>query len=431
MTTATLAAPRTLRNPYFWAMAALLLVLAIPFCTRRDSEWDGVYVSAATRFLAGQDLYGGADGYVYPPFMAMLACPFTALPPIVSRAIFFAICGACLVWMLRSAWRIAGGRDFAHSASWTRSEHAVLFLGLGCGFCYALHCFAHQQTDVVIAALVLGGAVALQTDRPLRAAAMLGLAAGMKCTALLWLPYLLLRRKWSAAACLLAVAVSVNLLPDLVRAEPAGRTWAGAWASRFLPMFSNRDYVPGTWASDVLFNQSLAGGAHRLVRAAGGGTIVSPLASKGLLLGVELGLMAVATILFLRRPRLDPAATPDEASWAGGEYGVLVILMVLLSPMSSIPHFCTLILPGFWLARRAIVDGSRTAWVCAGLAVLAALFSNKDLVGGRLYTLGLSDGVVTWNAALLLAGIGFAMLETTRASRVARQAESSAPKIAA
>src|SRR5438874_1333 len=96
--------------------------------------------------------------------------------------------------------------------TWVRSHpylvcFAVVCLGLACALPYVLSVMDHQQTDLLIAALLIGGCLALQRARALSAATLFGLAAGMKCTPLLWAPYLAWRGRWKAAAWLVAVAV--------------------------------------------------------------------------------------------------------------------------------------------------------------------------------------------------------------------------------
>ena len=63
------------------------------------------------------------------------------------------------------------------------------------------------------------------------------------------------------------------------------------------------------------------------------------------------------------------------------EFGIVLTLMLLLSPMSSKPHFCTLFLPGFCLARLAVNRSSRAAALAVGVAAVTALASNKDPLG--------------------------------------------------
>ena len=77
--------------------------------------------------------------------------------------------------------------------------------------------------------------------------------------------------------------------------------------------------------------------------------------------------------------------------------------MVLLSPMSSKPHFSTLVLPGFVLARLAVYHGDMVLRCLLGMAVVLATLS-LPLWGGHIDFIALWFGSDTWNAFLLLLG---------------------------
>jgi hypothetical protein len=88
----------------------------------------------------------------------------------------------------------------------------------------------------------------------------------------------------------------------------------------------------------------------------------------------------------------------------------VLTLMLLLSPMSSMAHFCTLLLPGFCVARLAVRQGGRMSWALLTLAVLCSLLPHKGLLGERGYTVALWYGGVMWNAVFLLAGCAVGLL---------------------
>lgn len=408
------------KNPYLWLTILVLGAAAVPFCTRVHSEWDHIYVRAAADLRAGIDVYRTTYGYTYPPFPMALALPFTELSPLGCRLAWYAVNAACLVWLVTAAWAMSGGKRLRDAASWPLSEHAIFGLGLACGIWYSFHALAHQQTDIVVTALILGGCRFVQTGRSRTGGILVGLAAAMKCTPLLLAPYLLFRRQFLAAGLLVATAVGASLLPDLAHRSPSGTTWLTEWYERFLKPMADRNRVPGMWASDILYNQSLGGTLNRWTQTAwtwhqGGIAFaaaeapIDPQRLKLILLGIELAFAAVAGLLFCRRFRLQPHESASDAKWAAHEYGLVAILMLLFSPMSSIPHFATLILPGFCLARQAIVRRDRVAAVCVALAAACALLSNKDLQGNSLYSLTLWHGIVMANAIVLFAGLSWTL----------------------
>jgi hypothetical protein len=400
-------------HPYTTAALAVLAVLGVSFCLRRDSDWDQVYVRAADHLWRGQDVYRPEDAYLYPPFMAFASLPFRALPAPVSRAAWLLVSAASAFALVRGAWRLAGGPPLEGRGRAPFTEHRAAWLGALCGLPYIENCFAHQQTDILVGALLLGGCLLLARSRALAAAVCFGVAAAIKCTPLLFAPYLAWRgRRW-AAALLVVVALGVNFLPDLVRRAPSGRPWAVEYARRYLLRLTEAGHYVGTWGSDPMYNQSLAGAAHRcfLTRltwtdtncfAVPRRTPPHPLVLRSVTYGTALLLLSLAAWAGGRPGRRGDG--PEGQRRLALECSAVLLLMLLLSPMSSKAHFGTLVLPGFCLARTAVLTRSRLLGGMVWAAVVLAVLSLKDPLGERLYSVSLWSGVVTWQTLVLLAG---------------------------
>src|SRR5205085_9852178 len=130
-------------HPYHLVWAVALTALAVPSYLRSESEWEEDCVRGAERLAAGQPLYRpAAEVYLYPPFMATAALPFTYLSTNAGRAAWVALNLVCLVFLVVGAWRLAGGGSLAGAP---RCEHLAAVLGAACGLGYAQNCFAHQQ----------------------------------------------------------------------------------------------------------------------------------------------------------------------------------------------------------------------------------------------------------------------------------------------
>lgn len=400
-------------HPFTALGGVLLLVVGIVFCRRHDSEWEQVYLPAAAHLWKGEDIYPPGQSYLYPPFMAMTALPFLALPPPLPRLFWFAINAVCLLTLLRWSWRLAGGGRLEGPEIGKASERLPAVLGCLCGLSYLENCLAHQQTDVVIGTMLVGGCLLLVRGRSLSAAAAFGAAAACKCTALLWVPYLLWRGRVLAALWLVVVALGLNLLPDLVSPPPQGRCWLEEYASRFLKPLTAPDHFVGTWSSDAVYNQSLAGLGQRWCTTqwnwAPTDCTVEPrpplLHPQTLRLWVHGGeLCLLAAFLWICSRPFRNLEVDDGEKRQILECSMILLLMLLLSPMSSKAHFGTLVLPGFCLARAALPSRSRFLKGVLAAAVVLGLLCNKDPLGERLYTLSLWYGVVTWQTLLLLAG---------------------------
>ncbi len=401
------------KRPFTIAGGILLLVVAIPFCRRHDSEWEQVYVRAAARLCNGEEMYRMQDAYLYPPFMAWTALPFLSLSARASRLLWLAINGMSLIALYRWSWQTAGGGRLEGAADVPRRERLAAVLGALCSISYLQNCLAHQQTDIVLGAMLAGGCLLLTRGRSTLAATSFGLAAACKCTALLWMPYFLWRGRPAAAVWLLLVAIGANLLPNLVRPAPNGELWVRNFASSFLLPLTESDRYLGTWGSDPIYNQSLVGLGHRWCTTAITWSVpdcaVRPriplLDPHQLRIGVIATALAILGIVawICGRPSR-PIVDDNKGSLLALECGIVLLLMLLLSPMSSKAHFGTTTLAAFCLARSALSTRGRVIPALLAGSLLLGLAGNKDPLGERLYTLSLWYGIVTWQTLLLLAG---------------------------
>lgn len=400
-------------HPFTALGGAVLLVVGVVFCHRQSSEWEEVYLPAAAHLWKGQELYRREDGYLYPPFMALTALPFLLVPSPLARPAWFGINVLALVALLRWSWRLAGGGRLEGSTGGRMVEKLAAALGFLCGVSYLENCLAHQQTDIVIGAALVGGCLLLQSGRSMWAATVFGLSAACKCTPLLWTPYLFWRGRPFAALWVVVIAVGVNLLPDLISSSGRGRSLAVEHASRYLmPLTASSHYI-GTWGSDPVYNQSLTGLGQRWCRTTWSWTaddctvgaripLCQPRTLRICVYGVELSV--IGAILWICGRPFRQLMDRGDGSLQALECAMVLILMLLLSPMSSKAHFGTLVVPGYCLARAALNVRSRLLNAILAGVVLLGLLCNKDPLGGRLYTLSLWYGVVTWQTLLLLAG---------------------------
>lgn len=392
-----------LGRPYAALLLAIALAVAVPFCTRGQSDWESVYVRAGSRLAAGGDVF--RDAYLYPPAFAALAVPFSWLPTVPGRLAWYAVNLLAVAVLVRGAWRLVGGPAFADSSAWPWREHAAFLVAVPAFAPYICDAFSNQQTDLLIGALCIGGCLALTVGRSLGAGLLFGVAAGLKCTPLLWGPYLAWRGQWRAAGLVFAVALAVNLAPDAVWTPPTGQPRLVEWAGKYLSPMSRADYAPGVWGSLIHFNHSLSGVANRFLTGTPDWsdgrltTVARPDAPsagvlKAVVAGTALTLVALAVLA---------AGWRRSAGSPVGEWALVLLLMVVLSPMSSKPHFAVLALPSLWLGRRAWA-GDRAAGVCLGLAGVAGMLACKDLVGGWVYDRAMWGGAVLWGTLALGAG---------------------------
>lgn len=421
---------RATSRPYTLLGTAFLIVVAFPVFLRQPQDWESVYVPAAARLLEGVDIYQG--DFVYPPINAWLALPFVGLPHLPTRAAWYVINLYALAVLLVGAWRLSGGGRLEGLPSVPWYEHAIFWVGVTCGISSCLDAITNQQTDLIVAALVILGCNALLQARNLRAAIWFGVAAGIKCTPLLWAGYLAWRKQWTAAVLVAVIAVGVNLIPDLTHPSKRSATHLGEWTARFLMPMADRDHDFGTWNCGIGGNQSVAGLWHRwlVYDATWQGTDLVGLRSEARVAPATLKVVSWGSMLLLVAAGLactwKPTGKAPLAPPATGlQFAMVLILMVLLSPHSSKPHFCTLLLPAFCVARAALTGPHRSLVFVLGGAAICSLVANQDLVGSWLYSWTKWYGSLAWCALLLYVGCCKVLL--ARRGNVMNPADTSQP----
>jgi hypothetical protein len=280
-------------------------------------------------------------------------------------------------------------RELAPPAAW------IFAAGLFLAFRYLTSPFGNRQTDMFVAAAVLGGCWLLAQRRDLHGALWLGFAAAIKCTPLLFAPYLLWRGRWLAASILMAAALVLNIVPDLIWPQTTGSSYFTQW--REISLGPVRSGPVGSWFADSLRNQSISGvvGRHarfglfpapaRIAMADAANATTQPAATKVIVYGLSLLLLGITLWRFGWR-------NPDTAQSAA-QFSAVICLMLLLSPMTSKSHLCVLVLPSFVIAR-AVIERRTPGWIALGiLLVLVGPLASRDLIGSELSNLTLAWGL--------------------------------------
>jgi hypothetical protein len=379
--------------------------VGVSFLSRTHSEWDDVFLAASKRLIAGESLYPPGTNYSYPPFSALLGVPLAKTSGMFPRAVFY------FANLLSIAVLLVSAAKLSHGSTSLVHDSRTFWLGIIIGFPFVFHTLAHQQTDLLVAALCLGGCYFLQRDRVIPACLALGLAAAMKCTPLLFVPYLVVKGRLRMAAAMLLVAVCVNLIPDLINRPTDASCQLAKWCEFFISPMMKPDHTPGVWASEIIYNQSIVGAVNRWYAEK---VPVMYLKRATYFLYAGLGSLALVAMIRSRQQHRLQLSTHSNTqhiceseqyvSLLGWECSIVLAGMLLLSPMSSVPHFATMLLPG-WLMARAVVVQKRWELLPFLLAMLCgSLASNKDLLGRSLYTQGLWYGSVMWLAVAAFLG---------------------------
>jgi len=319
-----------------------------------------LYAQAAACLLKGQMLETCDPLFTYPPIFAFIVLPLEPLPAWLRDVVWYFITLAATVGLFRLSEMVATN---ALAAPLTAAEQRwvrliVLLLSLK----LILAVFENQAYDALVVLFVVAGLAALVSGRALESGAGLGFAAALKATPLIFLPYLLWKRHFAAAAAFIVVFAVASYLPDLFF-TPAGAAhgYFNSWLREVAGASFGID--PGAakvefWRGANLLNHSLRGAVslnidertqhalHRAVLAAVDGVFV----------------VFVGALLMLS-PRHKQSIAIDGS--------LLLVSMLMLSPMTSQSHYVALVLPYMTLVTLQFRD-ERTANL--GRAVLAASF---------------------------------------------------------
>jgi len=191
-------------------IVVLVVVAALAFARRSQHEMYDfeVYRVAGARAAAAESLYRTDDGhwqFKYLPAFAIAVAPLAQLPPVAARAAWFFLSVALVVLLVN--------RSFALLPD--RRRNAAFLIGitvLAMGKFYVRE-VGLGQSNVLLAVLVLAAVACWYRGRDVAAGALLAAATIVKPYAILFLPYLVGRRKWSGVVSFAAVLLGALVLP--------------------------------------------------------------------------------------------------------------------------------------------------------------------------------------------------------------------------
>lgn len=343
-------------------LVGLLLVDALLNAQQVFSDWHAYY-RAAANLRAGADLYAEAkillernsydywvntDGqYVYPPLLALVLLPFTALDIGKAGDLWLGVLALALAGFLGAVGRLLGHPlrpEWLAAPALAVLPAVPLLLGIRYG-----------QVDLPLLLLTTLALLASVRGREALAGLALGMAAAVKPTIALYGLYFLRKQRWVTLATAALTALLLGLGPLALLGSGALADWLAV--SRY---FTGSDYP--SYPS----NQSLRG---LLLRAFAGGPrhtplLPSPALADGLWLLAALAALALWWRCLSGRPEGGPRAA--------AEYALTAVLILFAAPLSEDIHYVVLLLPLAVLAARVARRPPSAVW--AALAGAACLY---------------------------------------------------------
>ncbi len=377
-----------------------LLVAAAAYYPRfsRDPTGVALYPHAAECLLRNEVLQNCEVYFTYPPAFAFLMIPFVPLPIGLRTVLWYVITIAATVACLRLCEALAG-RLVANR--WSEAEVAwfrIIALVLSLRFILAV--FESQAYDMLVFVFVLAGLWGLAGNRSALGAGSLAVAAALKATPLIFLPYLLLKRRFLPAAVFSLVFLAVSLLPDLFF-TPNGEAWGHYfldWLSQVAKPALGHDPTGAKqvfWMALNIHNHSLRGMVSALVDE-----LNNPAAHARFLYAAYAVFIAAVGVLLVRSPR--------RADFIAVDGSIVLIAMLMLSPMTSRSHYVVLLLP-YSVVTAVCLRDQASRWICLPVLlssfVLATATSN-DLVGEAVTDWAYGHGFLALGAMVLLIALG-------------------------
>jgi hypothetical protein len=334
------------------------------------------FYHAALAARTGDDMYTVHDGgYVYPPLLAVLLVPLSHLELPIAAHVW-----TILLWALLplSAWllaREAAGRfrlPFQAADLWAVASASVIVLGENWK-----SEFQYGNCDLL---LILPCALALRFlgVRPALCGLMLAFAVSIKYFPLVFVPYLLIRRRWRESAWLVAGLVLFALLPALYLGWTRNLQCLGT-ALRGVPEMLGlipRAGGAGITPVDAGYSLSIMSCLTRWAKWQGwsGGAqlgLYGAIASACLTLGAAIYRANGYPLIAGRDAKADDASSHGRAVTAL-EWVVLFGAGLLFAPQTTHRHL-NMLLPAVVLACALVWSGAPRRWFLVGAIALFVL----------------------------------------------------------
>ena len=334
-----------------------------------------LWYATGRHVLTGDEIYffrAGKYDFMYPPPCALFLAGASLLGQ--GGLILFLVAINSAAWFCSaklSAILAAGDRGI--TTVWLYLAPSLLVI------VYIWSSYHLGQPNLVLLALMLGAFIALRAKHEIIAGGLIAVAAAIKAFPVLAIVYLVYRRYWRGAACLVATLVFLLLiLPAPFRGFE--RAWHDLekWSAGMLKYsevtVGQRPMRSYTWK-----NQSLIGVSNRLLRHVDADAASAPhppvyvnLADlrfpvvNGIIIAVAL---ALGILFIAAMPRHDVRTAETDSI----EYALLLLLMLMITPLSFGYFYSWLMLPFAVVTQRVLAAKASGIlwWTLPALALLA------------------------------------------------------------
>ena len=399
--------PRLLQRRVVLGLFLAAIVASFFAYARRSVDFGG-YIAAGNAFFDGRNIYldTPARTNTWPPFFSLAAVPLALLDrvsPYLARIVWIALTWASIFFALDLIARLIYGKRL----KFRRDENSLditspeLLVPFALTLPFIISNFELLQINMILFALVLWGLYLQAKGRDAAGGIALGAAASLKVMAIVFLPYLLYRKRWRPALWMAAASLVFFFSPALSLGW--GKFWqdVALWSIALHAMLGS-----GNTQQSVLSMWDRILG-YGYIPFAVPGTFILPLS------GARRAKMAweitcvIAGVLGAIACRGTPR--PDSR-WAQVEWALVFVAGAVLGPLMWKHYLVVLLLPYalLYAAWHSPDVDPRTRRVLRNVAFASFMLSVPtlhDVIGKSLAVRLEMGSVVTYGSLIMLGGL--------------------------
>lgn len=357
---------------------------------------------AATRVLHQENLYDFDDGhylYKYSPSFAVLVAPLGLFPLSVAKLIWMLGMCICLFFIMRWSKKMIMG---------DKSPPAYLYLFT---LLFTSRFWVREmwlgQTDLLMLVFIFLFISCTDRGRGLLAGFFLALAVIIKPTPLIFVPYLLYKRKVKPVVSLAVASIALTFLPSFVYGISGNLGLLSGWKT-VMSVSS-----PPLLASDV--NQSLFGFFYRFLTSTPFHVNILNLSYTVVNVMIYASALGLFLFLLLLNRRSESVRNGLVNRKECIEYSLLLIFMTLFSPLGWFQNYCSSVLAFMLLIYYVLKTRFEDRFVSVLLVVSFVLVDliNFETVGRRINELSLYLSLITFGIFLVIISLSRLRLSRT------------------
>ena len=378
-----------------WLLAAWIQIIALPRGDFRGS-WN-----MGQRLIHGIFIYQGGLGTVYPPFWALAHAPLSFLGLHLSQILVYPLAAISIFILLRVVHKLSEAQlPLGSDALFWSTTLAILLSSLFLG-----RDLPEVGVNTALVALSWSAIYLWSKERDIAGGTLLGMAAALKCTPLLFVAWFALKRQWKMTASSVIALCIFTLLPILVTGPAEYVHMMKQWTGFVIQGMSDPDPSRGPLGEEKVENLSLRPALARYLmhlpyghfgrpESVGDGKTERPpspfyfqfLDLPPFWAGVVVRIIMAALLLGMCWLMRQPASERNsvEIVW---ECAAVSILILLFSPVTWVQHSVGIV-PAVYLICRAGFAGWHfprwTTWAMSGYVlfccVMSRAFFGRDFV---------------------------------------------------